>query len=192
MYKDGKVVGFGTLCGNLYRLDLFNNGLNYSVNSIVTPIVSSKRPRANDNSSMSWHKRFGHISRHNMERLVKNGILHNLDFFDLSTCVKCVKGKLTSKIRKDKMARCGDVLQLIHTDICGPLTPTTFDGYKYFIIFTDDFSHYGHVELIREKSDSLVAFKEFKVKIELQKNKKLKAIRVDIGGKFYGRYDDIG
>ena len=121
-----------------------------------------------------------------MQRLVNNGILHNLDFFDLSTCVKCVKGKLTSKIRKDKMARCGDVLQLIHTDICGPLTPTTFDGYKYFIIFTDDFSHYGHVELIREKSDSLVAFKEFKVKIELQKNKKL-----NIGGKFYGRYDEI-
>ena len=42
MYKDGKVVGFGTLCGILYRLDLFNNGLNYFVNSIVAPIVSSK------------------------------------------------------------------------------------------------------------------------------------------------------
>ena len=52
MYKDGKVIGFGTLCGNLYRLDLFSNGLNYSVNSIVGLIVASKHPRVNDNSSM--------------------------------------------------------------------------------------------------------------------------------------------
>ena len=52
IYKDVKVVGFGTLCGNLYGLDLFNNGLNYSVNYVVDSIVASERPRANDNFSM--------------------------------------------------------------------------------------------------------------------------------------------
>ena len=52
LYNDGKVVGFGTLCGNLYRLDLFNNGLNYSVNFVDALIVAFKRPRVNDNSSM--------------------------------------------------------------------------------------------------------------------------------------------
>ena len=154
MYKDGKVVGFGTLCGNLYRHELFNNGFNYSVNSIVAPIVASKRPRANDNSSMLWHKRLGHISKHIMERLVSDGILPNLKFSDLSTCIECVKGKLTSKVRKYKIARYGDVLELIHTNICGPFTLTALGGYRYFITFTDDFSRYGHVELIREKSDS--------------------------------------
>ena len=86
------MVGFGTLCGNLNRLDLCNNDLNCSVNSIVTLIVASKRLRANDNSSMLWHKSLRHISRQIMERLVKNGILHNLDFSDLLTCVECVKG----------------------------------------------------------------------------------------------------
>ena len=65
-------------------------------------------------------------------------------------------------------------------------------GYRYFITFTDDFSHYGHVEVIREKLDSLVDFKEFKVKMELQKNKKLKAIRSDMGDEFYGKYDETG
>ena len=127
-----------------------------------------------------------------MERLVNDGILSNLDFSDLSTCVECVKGKLTSKERKDKIARCGDVLGLIYTDICGPFTPTALGGYRYFITFTNDFSHYGHVELIREKSNYLVSFKEFKVKMELQKIKKIKVIRFDIGGEFYGRYDKTG
>ena len=55
---------------------------------------------------------------------MKDGILHNLNFFDLSICVECVKGKLTSKVRKDKIARCGDVLELIHIDICGPFALT--------------------------------------------------------------------
>ena len=81
-------------------------------------------------------------------------------------------------------------MELIHTDICGPFTPTALGGYRYFIAFIDDFSRYSHVELIREKSDSLVAFKEFKVKMELQKNKKLKFVRSDRGGEFYGRYEE--
>ena len=102
------------------------------------------------------------------------------------------EGKLTSKVQKDRIARCGDVLELIHTYICGPFTPTSLGGYRYFITFTNDFSRYGHVELIREKSGSLVAFKEFKVKMELQKNKKVKVVRSNRGGEFYGRYDETG
>ena len=97
-----------------------------------------------------------------MEMLVNDRILPNLDFSNLSTCVECVKGKLTSKVRKDKIAKCGDVLELIHTVICGPLTMNALGGYRYFITFTDDFSHYGHVKFIREESNSLVAFKDFK------------------------------
>ena len=65
-------------------------------------------------------------------------------------------------------------------------------GYRYFIIFNDDLSGYGHVELNCEKLNSLVAFKDFKVKMELQKNKKLKVARFDRGGGFYGSYDETG
>ena len=87
-----------------------------------------------DNSSLLWHK-------------------------SVSTCVECVKGKLTSKVRKDKITRCGDVLELIHIDLCGPFTLTSLGGYRHFIAFIDDFSHYGHVELICQKLDYLVTFK---------------------------------
>ena len=51
------------------------------------------------------------------------------------------------------------------------------------------FSHYGFVELIREKTDSLEAFK---AKVELQQGKKIKVIHSDIGGDYYGRYDETG
>ncbi|RVW68751.1 Retrovirus-related Pol polyprotein from transposon TNT 1-94 [Vitis vinifera] len=86
----------------------------------------------------------------------------------------CTWGKMTAKTRKEKIDRCGGTLDLIHTDICGPLTPTTLGGYKYFITFIDDFSRYGYVELIHEKFDSLNVFKAFKAKMELQLGKPLK------------------
>ena len=82
-----------------------------------------------------------------------------------------MKGKLTSKVRKDKIERYDDALELIHIDICGPFTSTALGGYRYFIIFTNDFFRYGQIKLIHEKSDSLVACKEFEVKMELLKNR---------------------
>ena len=54
-----------------------------------------------------------------------------------------------------------------HRDICGHLTPTALEGYKYFITFIDDFSRYDHVKLIHEKFDSLNVFKAFNAKVEL-------------------------
>ena len=68
---------------------------------------------------------------------------------------------------------------------------TALGGYKYFITFIDDFSRYGYVELIHEKSDSLNVFKAFKVKMELQFGKLIKAVKSDRGGEYYGRYDEI-
>ena len=77
--------------------------------------------------------------------LVKDGVLQDLDFSDFTTCVDCVKGKLTAKVKKSKTDRYADLLELIHTDICGPFVPPATGGYKYFITFIDDFSRYGHI-----------------------------------------------
>ena len=67
-----------------------------------------------------------------------------------------------------KVDRCIELLGVIQTDICGPFIPPTMSGHKYFITFIDDYSPYGFVELICEKSDSFEAFKAFKAKVELQ------------------------
>ena len=99
---------------------------------------------------------------------------------------------MTAKTRKEKIDRCGSTLNLIHTNICGHLTPTTLGDYKYFITVIDDFSRYGYVELIHEKFDSLNVFKAFKAKVELQLGKPIKVMKFDRGGEYYGRYDETG
>ncbi|KAH7576546.1 hypothetical protein JRO89_XS01G0104900 [Xanthoceras sorbifolium] len=98
-----------------------------------------------------------------------------LIFLTLALVLIVSKGSLLAKIRKDRVIRSQEVLGLIHTDICEPFTPIALGGYKYFITFIDDYSRYGHMELICEKSDSLYAFKVFKSAAELLKGKKIKA-----------------
>ncbi|RVW91550.1 Retrovirus-related Pol polyprotein from transposon TNT 1-94 [Vitis vinifera] len=100
-------------------------------------------------------------------------------------------GKQTNVKKKD-VNRCGNVLELIHTDICGPFPTLSWNGQQYFITFIDDYSRYGYFYLIHEKSQSLDVFKNFKVEVENQLSKKIKVVRSDHGGEYYGRYDGSG
>ena len=83
-----------------------------------------------------------------------------------------------------KVDRCIELLGVRHTDICGSFTSPTMCGHKYFITFIDDHSRYGYIDLIREKSDTLEAFKAFKAKVELQQGKKIKVVHSDRGGEY--------
>nr|KYP42481.1 Retrovirus-related Pol polyprotein from transposon TNT 1-94 [Cajanus cajan] len=59
-------------------------------------------------------------------------------------------------------------------------------------MFIDDFSRYGYIYLIHEKAKSLDVFKNYKAKVENQLNKRIKSVRSDRGGEYYGRYDNSG
>ena len=190
IFSNSVLIGNAFLFGNLYSLNL-HHGLICNSSS-VNFVVGCKRAKMNLSSSMLWHKHLGHISRKRLERLVRDGVLSNLDFSDFEICVVFLKRKMTAKIRNEKIDRCGSTLNLIHIDICGLLTPTALGGYKYFITFIDNFSRYGYVELIHEKSESLNMFKAFKVKVELQLGKPIKAVKSDKGGEYYGRYNETG
>ena len=179
------MICIGVLCGNLYKLELSILPYVYATLFINT-VSSTKRLRFNEKSYSLWHKRLGHISRQIMERLIKDEILPNPDFSNFVTCVDRIKGKLTTKVRNAKTYRCIELLRDIHTDICWSFTSPTMGGYKYFITFIDDYSRCVFVELIREKPNSLEAFKE---KVELQQGKKIKVVHYDRGGEYYGKYD---
>ncbi|KAL4320124.1 hypothetical protein GQ457_18G006850 [Hibiscus cannabinus] len=96
-----------------------------------------------------------------------------------------------SKGRIDRLVS-NDVLELIHTDIFGPFPSESWNGQQYFITFIDDYSRYGYLYLIHEKSQSLDVFKSYKAEVENQHNKRIKKVRSDRGGEYYGRYDGSG
>ena len=115
----------------------------------------------------------GHISRERLQRLVKDGILPNLDFSDLSMCVNCIKGKQTKHTKKGA-TRSTKLLEIIHTDICEPFDIPSFGKEKYLITFIDDFSRYGYIYLLHEKSQAVNVLKVYITEVERQLKRKVK------------------
>ena len=76
------------------------------------------------------------------------------------------------------------LLELVHSDLCGPMNVKARGGYKYFISFVDDYPRYGHVYLMHHKFDSLEKFKEYKAKVENKLEKTIKILRSDRGGEY--------
>ncbi|KAL0433831.1 UNVERIFIED_CONTAM: hypothetical protein Slati_2717400 [Sesamum latifolium] len=75
-------------------------------------------------------------------------------------------------------------VDLVHTDVCGPLSIPARGGFSYFITFTDDHSRYSYIYLMRYKSEAFGRFKEYRLEVENQTNHKIKALRSDRGGEY--------
>ena len=93
---------------------------------------------------------------------------YNIDtkrFKSFETCESCLLGKMTKAPFAGHSEKASDLLGLIHTNVCGPISSIARGGYQYFITFTDDFSRYGYIYLMRHKSESFEKFKLFKNEI---------------------------
>ena len=66
------------------------------------------------------------------------------------------------------------MLEIIYSDVCGPFREMATGGFFYFITFIDDLSRYGHLFLMKNKSESFKKFKEFKAQVENQQERVLK------------------
>jgi hypothetical protein len=95
----------------------------------------------------------GHISRGMIERLVKQSILLPLEFSDFEKCINCIKGKYIKQIKKN-VKRSTWILEIIHTDICGPFPVASIDDYDSFITFTNDYSCYVYIYPIKERLEA--------------------------------------
>ncbi|KAI5404436.1 hypothetical protein KIW84_051561 [Lathyrus oleraceus] len=102
-----------------------------------------------------------HINEKRISKLHKDGFLDSFDYESYETCRSCLIGKMTKSPFTGKGERANDLLALIHTDVCGTLNIPAIGGFQYFIVFTNDFSRYGYVYLMKHKSESFEKFKEF-------------------------------
>jgi hypothetical protein len=127
-----------------------------------------------------------------IERLINDDILIPLDFSNSDYCVDCIKGKYAKQVKKGEAKRSVGVLEIIHTDICGPFPVKYVDGFDSFITFTDDILCYGYIYPIKRRSEALDKFKIFMAEVENQHNIKINLVRSDRGGEYYGRHTPYG
>ncbi|GJY62862.1 zinc finger, CCHC-type containing protein [Tanacetum coccineum] len=164
----------------IYEIDMHD--LVPNVNSIYN--VSNKRVKHNLDSTYLWHCRLAHINKKRIKQLQQDGLLKSTDDESFDKCESCLSGKMTKKPFPHSNERAKDLLGIIHTDVCGPLRHVSRQGASYFITFTDDYSRYGYVYLLKHKHEVFETFKVFKNEVENQLGKTIKAIRSDRGGEY--------
>nr|GEU77440.1 retrotransposon protein, putative, Ty1-copia subclass [Tanacetum cinerariifolium] len=154
-FSKNNVLYFNVNSSNgIYEIDMINHVPN--VNSIYT--VSNKRARHKLDYTYLWHCRLAHISKKHIKKLQHDGILKSTDEESFDKCVSCLSGKMTRKPFPHCTKRAIDLLGIIHTDVCGQLRYVSRQGDSYFITFTDDYSRYGYVYLLKHKYEIFETF----------------------------------
>ncbi|MCR2847896.1 DDE-type integrase/transposase/recombinase [Weizmannia coagulans] len=179
IYHKGIYYGDASLQDGLYvmNLQLSNNTSIFNVNA--------KRFKSNDlNPTYLWHCRLCHINEKRITKLHKDGLLNSFDLESYEVCESCLLGKMTKEPFTGHSERASELLGLVHTDVCGPINSIARGGYQYFITFTDDFSRYGYVYLMKHKSESFEMFKTFQNEVQNQLGKMIKSLRSDRGGEY--------
>ena len=179
VFKDNQVHLRARLINNLYR---------YIETSDQANCVNDAKWTVN---KPDWHSKLGHPGADKMAALKK--IFPELSWRHPEHCETCLRTKLHQLPYRTSEARQTEPLELIHTDLCGQMRKTGYDGSNHFIIFVDEYSKYVEVFLLKGKSsyEVLEAFKKFKVRIEKELDKRIKSVRSDNGGEFSGHFGEF-
>ncbi|CAI5457772.1 unnamed protein product [Closterium sp. Yama58-4] len=138
------------------------------------------------------HLRMGHAGRQQLVECVKKGELKGVEIKEgggqPSKCPDCTTGKLPRTSFPTSTSRATAPLELVHTDVCGPMqTPDREKGSRYFIIFLDDYSRLSWVTLVKTKDEVAKVFKRWIRYAEREAGAKVKTLRSDRGGEYMGK-----
>lgn len=84
--------------------------------------------------------------------------------------------------RNDTISK--DILDIIHSDVYGPMVVKSLGGNKYYVTFIDDFSRKKWLYLLMKKDEAFKKFHEFKNEVENMTERKIKTLRFDNGGEY--------
>lgn len=90
-----------------------------------------------------WHMRQGHMNMKAVQDLFSKGLatgIKKMSASETSSCDVCHRGKLAAKPFKDREERSTKPLEIVHSDVCGPMTVSSDKNAKYFLTFIDDYS----------------------------------------------------
>jgi transposase InsO family protein len=138
-----------------------------------------------------WHKRLGHPSQAVLRRAKElKDFLNDLVFPEHSPlCRGCAEGKLHSKSFPESDSRATKLFQIVHSDL-KEFPIESYSKYKYLVSFIDDYSSNAWVALLRKKSETLNAFKQFIAMVRTQFKAVVQTLMSDFGGEYKSREFD--
>ncbi|KAK3023701.1 hypothetical protein RJ639_044002 [Escallonia herrerae] len=170
--KGSMVVARGERVGTIYILSGTHN------HSISLAFTENQR-------ATLWHHRLGHLSESDMRILHSKNVLPGIKNIQLDFFEGCVyrKQKRVSFPRDGKEKKI-ERLELVHMDVCRPITVKFLEGNFYFISFIDDDSRKTWIYAIRQKSEVYHTFKKWKALVENETENKVKCLKSDNGGEY--------
>ncbi|CAK1587942.1 unnamed protein product [Parnassius mnemosyne] len=157
----GKVHGHAADISGVYKLDSITPGGNTSQPIGCSLGLLKNRVQEKQSamlvSSELWHKRPGHMNYGGMCTLrQKKALIFQNEEHELSGCVAYLKGKQVSKAYPSGEGKWATSrLELIHSEICGPMPVKSWGGAKYMLTLTDDYSRKSWMYLLQEKNQNL-------------------------------------
>lgn len=134
-----------------------------------------------------WHSRFGHLNSRDLNSLSSKGMVRGLDLKmpkDFK-CMTCAVGKISTKsFPSYSQVNTKAVLELVHTDLCGPFRVRSQGGALYLMTITDDYSRFIFTYFLKNKCDAFEVFKLFTAMAEKQSGRKSMKVRSDNGKEY--------
>ncbi|KAI5116082.1 hypothetical protein M0805_002392 [Coniferiporia weirii] len=140
-----------------------------------------------------WHCCFAHLNHPSVKKLIQGKLVDGIQLDSTATpdpiCEPCIVSKQTrADVPKSISSHHSNLLELMHTDVHGPLPVHSCEGhYQYWITFICDASQWWSLIPLQKKSNAFAAFKQFKAYAENQTGCKIKAIRDDKGGEYMSK-----
>ena len=137
-----------------------------------------------------WHERFGHLNSGDLKLLNDQHLVNGMKISSVDepceeVCHGCALGKSKRlPFPKKSMHKTTKLLQLIHSDVCGPVHVPSFGGSRYFVTFTDDYSRFVTINILKTKDEVIEKFKDFLNLVENQHDLRVKKFRSDGGGEY--------
>ncbi|RVW47434.1 Retrovirus-related Pol polyprotein from transposon TNT 1-94 [Vitis vinifera] len=144
------------------------------------------KTRKNETADL-WHMRLSHVSYSKLIVMMKKSMLKGLPQLEVrkdTICARCQYGKAHRLSYEELKWKAKGSLELIHSDVFGPVKQASLSGMKYMVTFIDDFSRYMWVYFMKEKSETFSKFKEFKKMTEAEVDKRIRCLRTDNGGEY--------
>jgi len=167
LFYNGNLFGQATLKEDYIVLDLDDNYNNISF-TFASYFDSNFE-------SVKWHARLGYVGQDTINRLAKEGLVDQLTMGKLPRCESCLAGKATMK-PFGKASRASSPLELIHSDICGPMNVKAQHGAIYCITLIDDYPRYGYVYLLFHRCEALDVFKYLVAEVGTQLERRVKIL----------------
>ncbi len=153
------------------------------------PVGPERADLAESESDLQlWHRRLGHVNAEALMKMSREGLVNGLNLkagSKLEFCSGCALGKQTRQsFPKNEATRAKQLLEIVHSDVCGPMPEQSLGGKRYFVSFIDDKSRLARLYFLKQKSEAFECFREYKAWSEKQTGCKLKNLRSDNGTEF--------